>query len=66
MTYRKVIALAVITLIGTTAFDVWWVVSGKFGTNSYVPGIYPFFCVLLIIGLRKLKGLWDLPPKDRP
>jgi hypothetical protein len=65
MSYRKAVVLAVIGLLAATAYDAWWVFSGRFGTDGYLPGIYPIFCVLVIVGLRitKTRGLWGSSPK---
>lgn len=65
MTYRKAMALAIVAFIVLAAFDAWWVVSGNFGKDSYLPGVYPTVCILAMVGLRigKIKGFWDSPPK---
>jgi hypothetical protein len=65
MTYRKAMTLVIVAFVGISTFDIWWVVSGNFGKDSYLPGIYPVACVVAMIGLRITKkfGLWDSPLK---
>jgi len=61
LTYRRAMILVLIALAGVMAYDAWWVAKGQFGIGAYLPGIYPVFCILMILGLRfaKARGLWE-------
>jgi hypothetical protein len=61
MTYRKAVALAVLTFIGTIAYDAWFITNGNFGKDGYLPGLYPLACALVLGGLyvAKKHGIWD-------
>ncbi len=59
--YRWMMALGVIVFVGSIAYDAHWVISGRFGTDSYVPGVYPLASGLVLAGMRlaKIHGLWS-------
>ena len=61
MGYRKAVTLAVITFVGAIVYDTWCIMSGNFGKDGYLPGIYPLACGLVMLGLffAKKHGLWD-------
>ncbi len=52
MGYKLAIIAFAMCIIGTTAYDTWFVASGFLGKSSYLPGIYPSACIIFFILFR--------------
>ena len=61
MTYKKAMWVAAVALALVTAHDINWMMSGKFGSDSYIPLIYPFALIVFMVGMTAAKrhGIWD-------
>jgi uncharacterized membrane protein len=67
MSFTQTMSIVISTFIGTTAYDIHWVMSGRFGTNSYIPFIYPFVVFLLVVSIPVAKhhDFWEISPKKK-